>query len=205
MDPDTRRISLGWQQKATPTDEGVRVFSGLWFDSDELKIVLNDSRHKGKVSVFVDPDDVTCATVVIPKVEEPITVRLQITAFADLTLPEVLEILETMRREDPKATELYEDRLSRIRQERFHRLRAIGVERRLKRSYCTLEECVRKARSLFSGARIIRNEPLAGTTPAGRIRRSGKASSASTMMKHSICFPTPARQPTGSCSTPSRR
>ncbi|WP_435164795.1 hypothetical protein [Falsirhodobacter sp. 1013] len=169
MDADLRRIHLGWECKATPSDEGVKVFSGLWYTSDALQEKREELRHKGKVSVFVDPDDVTRATVLMPKSLDPIPVDLQITAFADMTVPEVLELLEIQRREDPRLTEYYEDRLARIRRERFNSLRAIGVEKRLRRSYSTLEECARKARALFAGARIIRNAPLAGTTPAGRV------------------------------------
>lgn len=169
MDADARRIHLGWEQKATPSDEGVKVFSGLWFNSDTLQEAREELRHTGKVSVFVDPDDVTRATVLMPKAMDPITVDLQITAFADMTVPEVLELLEIQRREDPRLTEFYEDRLARIRRNRFDSLRALGVEKKLRRSYSTLEECAKKARALFAGARIIRNSTLAGTTPAGRV------------------------------------
>ena len=169
IDPDIRRIHLGWEQKATPTDEGVRVFSGLWFSSQELHEKLEETGHQGKVSVFVDPDDVTRATVVIPKVKEPITVDLQITAFADMTLPEVLELIEIWRKEDGMLTEVYEDRLASIRRKNFDQMRAIGVERGLSRSYSTREECAKKAAYLFAGVRVIRNTRIDGTTPAGQI------------------------------------
>jgi putative transposase len=169
LDPGKRRIQLGWEVNATPTDEGVRVFSGLWFNSEKFQEKLEEARYHGKVRVFVDPEDITCATVLIPKIKEPVDVVLQVTAFADLSLPEVLELLEIWRREDPRATEIYEDRLASIRRARHDQLYAIGVERKLKRSFSTFEECEKKARDLFRGARVIGSAPLAGTTPAGMI------------------------------------
>ncbi|WP_128254949.1 hypothetical protein [Falsirhodobacter deserti] len=160
-------LHAGSQVKATPTDEGVKVFSGLWFNSDELQACREG--HQGKVSVFIDPDDVTLATVLMLGVQKPITVTLQITAFADLTLPEVLEIVQIGRSEDPRLIDVYEDRLARIRRERYDSLRAIGVEKNLKRSYSTLDECTKKARVLFAGTRILRASAIEGTVAAGQI------------------------------------
>lgn len=169
MDPNLRRIHLGWEVQATPTDEGVRVFGGIWFASDELHKLRENPRVMGKVSVFVDPENLSCATVLIPGVKEPVEVQIQITAFADMTVPEVLELIALWRKEDPKATSAHEDQLMRLRRARFDQLRAIGVERKLTRSYSTLEECQQKAKHVLAGARIIPNTPLAGTTMPGRI------------------------------------
>jgi hypothetical protein len=58
-DPNTRRIHLGWEVEATPSDEGVRVFGGIWFNSDELQIIRDQQFFEGKVKVFVDPDNLT--------------------------------------------------------------------------------------------------------------------------------------------------
>ncbi|WP_126623212.1 hypothetical protein [Oceaniglobus ichthyenteri] len=93
----------------TPTDEGVRVFQGIWFNSDELQKQREEHRVKGKVKVSVDPDDMNLATVILPMVKEPIEVRLQITAFADMTLPEILVLMADLRREDLATTEFHED------------------------------------------------------------------------------------------------
>lgn len=163
VDPDTRRIHLGWDVKATPTDEGVRVFGGIWFNSDKLQEMRESSKVKArKVSVFVDPDDINAATVVIRGIDEPITVHLQITAFADMTVPEVLALMAACRKEDHQQKTFYEDQIARTRRHRADRLEAIGVERRLNRSYATFEECQRKATAVFAGARIART-PVAGT------------------------------------------
>lgn len=167
LDPNVRRIHLGWEVKVTPNDEGVRVFGGLWYNSDELQDKTD--RHRGKVSVFVDPDDVTFATVLIPGVDEPVEVTIQNTVFANLTLPEVLEIMAAWRKEHPDVTNIYEDRLMRTRRRLFDQLRTIGVERKLARSYSTIRECQTKAQVVFAGARIIPSGQLPGTIAPGNL------------------------------------
>lgn len=169
LDPDLRRIHLGWEQHVTPTDEGVRVFGGIWFNSDELQSERENVRRSGRASVFVDPDSMDHATVLLPGLKAPITVQLQFTAFADMTLPEILELMASWRKEDPSATAIYDDRLARLRRKRFDQLRVLGVERKLKRSYSTIEECQRKAQHLFAGARVIRAHPMASVTRPGRL------------------------------------
>ncbi|MBJ3762140.1 hypothetical protein ILP92_05215, partial [Maribius pontilimi] len=151
----------------TPTDEGVRVFHGIYFNSDELQ-VLRD-RIKGKVKVFIDPDNLNTASVVLPGIKEPVEVQLQITAFADMTLPEVLKLMAEFRREDPNTSEIHEDRIMRTRRDRYDRIKEIGLEHNLPRSYSTMAECREMARAVFSGARPIRSQPLAGTTRPGDI------------------------------------
>lgn len=161
LDPVIRRIHLGFEEKVTPSDEGVRVFGGIWFNSDEFQRELEECRnlasgHKiGKISVFVDPDDMRRATALLPGVNEPIEVFLQITAFADLTLPEILEDLGSYRKENPQVTEIYEDMIMSARRDRHEQLKAIGVERGLSRSFSTVEECRAKAGNLLRGARLI--------------------------------------------------
>lgn len=170
IDPDKRRIHLGWKQMATPTDEGVRVFGGIWFNSGELQEMREDPAFKGrKVAVYVDPDNMNLATVVIPGLREPTCVQIQITAFADMTLPEILELMAAWRKKDPKSAVIHEDRIMRLRRERFDVLRAIGVERKLNRSYSTVEECIRKTNAVFAGARVVRAGTLEGTTAPGAI------------------------------------
>ncbi|MCE6949502.1 hypothetical protein LAZ29_00855 [Cereibacter sphaeroides] len=169
LDPNQRRIHLGWEDRVTPTDEGVRAFSGLWYSSPEFQEKID--RHRGKVSVFVDPDNVSQATVLIPGVKDPVTVEIQITAFVDLTLPQVLELMAEWRKEEPDTAEIHDDRLARIRRERFDSLKALGVERKLPRSHPSIEACRAKAKALFAGARIIRGEVMPGSTPVGSLTR----------------------------------
>ncbi len=164
MDPNLRRIHLCWEQKVTPTDEGVRVFSGIWFNSNALQLAIDDVGLQGqKISVFVDPDDMARATALVPGVKGPIEVHLQITAFADMTLVEILDLMAKWRREDPKSAEIHEDRLMKFRRELFTMMRKIGVERNLPRSYSTIAECQAKAKAVFAGAKITPARSLKGT------------------------------------------
>ena len=167
IDAHDRRIRLGWEESVTPTDEGVRVFHGIYFNSDKFQ-ELRD-RVTGKVKVFVDPENLNLATVVLPMVKDPVEVELQITAFADMTLPEVLKLMAEYRREDPDSTEIYEDRIMKTRRQRYDQIEAIGLEHDLSRSYSTVAECREMAKAVFSGARVSRSRPLAGTTRPGQI------------------------------------
>ena len=170
IDPNIRRIHLGWEVEVTPTDEGVRVFHGIWFNSDTLQKERETLRSWGKkVKVYVDPDNLNRATVVLPGHPEPIEVDLQITAFADMTLPEVLQLMAEMRREDPSVTEFHEDQLMHARRRRYDEINAIGLEKKLKQSYTTAENCFKVSRAVFAGARVIPSTRLSGTTPPDEI------------------------------------
>lgn len=168
-DPNTRRIHLGWEVEATPSDEGVRVFGGIWFNSDELQIIRDQQFFEGKVKVFVDPDNLNIATVLMPGYPDPIEVHLQMTVFADMTIGEVLQLMAEYRREDPDTTDIYHDRLMQAKIRRFAEISSIGVEHDLPRSYSSIEECKKMAPAVFAGSRVIRSETLPGTTAPGAI------------------------------------
>lgn len=174
IDPDVRRIHLCWEEKVKPNDEGVRVFSGFWFNSDALQAALEDPKAYGrsserKVSVFVDPDNLNEATVVLPKTAKPIKVELQTTAFADLSINEALNLVMEYRKENPTVTEIHEDRLAKVRRTRANFLDTIGVEKGLARSYQTQAEIKRKASEVFRGSRLVGSKAIPGTVPAGQI------------------------------------
>ena len=173
LDPDTRRIHLGWEVRAKPNDEGVRVFHGLWYNSPKFQEVTD--RKRVKVQVFIDPEDVTHATAIVPGEPAPLCLTLQTTVFADLTLPEVLAVMAEHRKEDPTVTQIYEDRLARTRRARHELLKKIGVERKLSRSHSTFTECMAKAKAVFAGARIVKTEVLEGTVAAGSIMSSSSS------------------------------
>ena len=175
IDEDLRRVHLGWKDEVTPTDEGVRVFSGIWYNSDELQRLVDESAVK-KVAVFVDPDDVTEATVLIPRLAKSLRVQLQITAYAGLTLPEVLQFTQAYRRENPNVTEIYEDRLAKTRRARFEQLKRIGVEQGLSRSSSTIEECIAKGKAVFAGARLVPTPGMLNTVRPGEIMSDGGGS-----------------------------
>jgi putative transposase len=186
IDPHLRRIHLGWEQEVTPTDEGVRVFGGIWFNSTELQVRREELGVTGKVKVFVDPDDMNFATVILPMGEQPIEVQLQITAFADMTLPEVLKLMAEQRRENPDVAEFHHERVMRTRLQRHAKITAIGVEHGLSRSYSTVEECRAMGRAVFSGARVLRPQAPVATTRPGEIT-SLQASGGSTRSATTPC------------------
>lgn len=178
LDPNTRRIHLGWEVDATPSDEGVKVFSGIWFNSNELQVARDEQFFKGKVRVFVDPDDLNIATVLMHGYPDPIEVHLQMTVFADMTLMEVLQLMAEYRREDPEVSDIYHDRLMEVKNRRFSDISTIGVEHDLPRSYSTIEECKAMAKAVFSGARTIPTETLPGTTAPDAITDLGSGAGA---------------------------
>lgn len=164
LDPNQRREHLGWKVSISPSDEGVCVFRGIWFNSLELQKKREKPVFKGKVQVFVDPDNLNLATVVMPGQPEPIEVELQTTAFADLTLAEALQLVAAYRQENPSKTDMYNDRLMEARKRRYADISSIGVEHDLPRSYSTIEECKQLAKAVFSGARVCRAMPLPNST-----------------------------------------
>ncbi|WP_282151847.1 hypothetical protein [Ruegeria atlantica] len=95
--------------------------------------------------------------------------RLQITAFADLTLPEAIGLLQARRNENPDVSEIYEDRIIATRKKRYAELEMIGVEHGLSRSYSTIEEAKAKAERAFSGARVVPSPSELPTLQSGEI------------------------------------
>ncbi len=109
------------------------------------------------------------ATVLLPTTKEPIEVELQVTAFADMTLPEILNLFEACRRETLDMTEIYEDRLAKTRRALENTLNRIGVERGLSRSFATRAECEAKARVMIRGCAIRKTPVPAGTVAPDQI------------------------------------
>ena len=169
IDPQLRRINLGWEEEVTPTDEGVRTFGGIWFNSTELQVRREELRVIGKVKVFVDPDDMNLATVILPKAKDPIEVHLQVTAFADMTLPNILKLMAEHRRENPETAEIHHNQVMRTRLHRHAKVTAIGVEHGLSRSYSTVQECKAMGTVVFSGARVLRPQAQIATTRPGEV------------------------------------
>ncbi|QPM90947.1 hypothetical protein [Pseudooceanicola algae] len=167
LDEDLRRVHLGWPFKLQPNDEGVRVLEGLFYSSDEFQTARE--QHKGKVTVYIDPDDLSFATAVIPRDPEPYRLALQTTVFADLTVSEFLELMMQYRRENPELTRLYEDRIAKVRLERHEQLKKLGVERRLPKSYVSRDEARKKAKSLFASSRLVTTQVPIDTVAPGTL------------------------------------
>lgn len=177
IDPVRRRMVLGAQQVVTPTDEGVCVFGALWFNSDEFQRLRDSYQFPRKVSVFVDPDDLNVATIVFEGAEYPVDVRLQTTVFADLNLKQVIDLLQVWRKEDPRATQIHEDRLCQLRKDRHEMLKKMELERHVPRSYFTIEELRKKSEAIIAGAAVLpsaaRNTKSPNWTAPGAVTQVG--------------------------------
>ena len=177
LDPDIRRVHLAFKEVVTPNDQGVMVYKTLWYNSTELQEELDvwfDGNKKPKVSVFVDPDDLHYATVVVPGNEKLFRVALQTTFFADMTLVEVANLLEMYRYEHPEVTEMHEDRLLRVYEERHAELNRIAVEHNLPRSYSTQEELRKKLKTVTAGARVVLERNQTGTLDPDNLLEEGR-------------------------------
>lgn len=148
----------------------------LFYSSDEFQ--TGREQLKGKVNVYIDPDDLNFATAAIPLDPRPYALALQTTVFADLTASDFLELMTHYRRENPEVTELYEGRIAKVRLARHAELKKIGVERRLHKSYVNAEEARKKANVLFASSRLtqtnvwITRSPRAPWPPRPRARGS---------------------------------
>lgn len=97
--PHDRRIHLGKVAEATPNDEGIRAF-GLPYQNVEFQ-KLRDV-YRGKWAIYLDPDDLCDATVLIEGYDEPIEAQLTFTFFADLSFYQAQAVLEEYRRQNPR-------------------------------------------------------------------------------------------------------
>lgn len=172
LDPVARRRHLGYQVNCTPNDEGLRTFGGIYFNGDEFQRLRE--RHPGKVQVFVDPDNLEVATAVLPNGGGEICVYLQTTVFADATLEEAIAAIRIIRRDDPKMTDIHEERIRRAMDDIRADNEAIGAARGVGRSYSTKKDLAKLADTVFEGARVITTPALEGTLGAGQLMSSPK-------------------------------
>lgn len=173
MDPTQRRLALGWKVEVTPNDEGVRVFGGIWFNSEELQ---EDDQFDEKVTVYIDPDNLQQATVAIPRHPNLITVDLQSTVFADMTLAEVFDFMIEVRADNLEATEFYDDHLNQVRSELFGRIQRRRKERRISGSFISREEAEKLAQQAFAGVRLIRQSSVDNAAPPDDLTHFGTGS-----------------------------
>ncbi len=162
-----RRIQLGWSDEAKVTDDGVK-FLNLPYNSKDLQDVRD--AVKGKVTVFVDPDNIASATILVVGRPEPILVELTWTAMRDLTLHEFLDVALQARKEAPEETRLIESHLAKVRGDLEADMTQKMRERKVPRSFHTWPEALKKAQVIRRGMQDLRqSEPMAGTVQAGRI------------------------------------
>ena len=161
-----RRIHLGWQNTCRITKMGVK-FLGLPFNSAALQQL--GEHHRSKVTICVDPDDISHATILAEGHSEPILADLSWTAVKDLTLQEFLTYAKMARAEDPELAVDFERTLARVRRERFDHMREITVDRKLPRSYLTAAEATQMAEQILAGVPSAQAEPLPGTVAPGSL------------------------------------
>jgi hypothetical protein len=128
-----------------------------------LQRAREETSFYGKAQVFIDPDNMQAATVIIPGHPDPIVVHIQTTVFSDLTLGEYLQLIGEYRREFPHITEMYDEHLRETRRRRFDEISTIGVEHGLARSNTSFEECAALAKAVFAGARHICSKRIPNT------------------------------------------
>ncbi|MER5172807.1 hypothetical protein [Thioclava kandeliae] len=162
------RIHLGFRHECKITHEGVKAF-GLPFNSADLQKLGETLR--GKVTVFVDPDNIAFATVLSPRHPEPVLVELQWTAMQDLTLKEFFIYAEHARAEDPMLTRDFEQTISRTRQKLQNQMDEIAAKHKLPRSYLTVEEATRKGNQILAGVHSTRKTPEIGAAEPGTLNQ----------------------------------
>lgn len=125
-----RRIHLGWRKTSRITKMGVK-FLGLPFNSAALQQF--GEHHRSKVTVCVDPDDISHATILAEGHAEPILADLSWTEMKDLTLQEFLTLAKIARAIDPELMADFERTVARVRRERSDQMRQITADRKLPR------------------------------------------------------------------------
>lgn len=161
-----RRIHLGWQKTCRITKMGVK-FLGLPFNSEALQKL--GEHHRSKVTVCVDPDDISHATILAEGHAEPVLADLSWTAVKDLTLQEFLTHAKMARAEGPELAADFERTLARVRRERFDHMHQGTADRKLPRSYLTAAEATEMADQILAGVPSAQDEPLPGTVTPGSL------------------------------------
>jgi hypothetical protein len=181
VDPPTQRercLHLGVKANATTTPNGVKAFNIPFNSTALLNFTGGASR---KVTVHLDPDDLRHAYVTAKGHADIIMVDLSMTAFADLTLEEAIDLMEDACRRDPKAQELHD---AHLKEARARRARESGYfpDTRDPSNYLNMNELRRRADRLaqvsFSPKGVTGPTDRTGSTPAFRVGERSVASTA---------------------------
>lgn len=200
LDPPTQRercLHLGVKVNATTTSNGVKAFN-IPFNSGELLNFTGGASRK--VTVHLDPDDLRHAYVSAKGHADIIEVDLSMTAFADLTLEEAIELMEEACRRDPKAQELHD---AHLKETRARRARESGYfpDTKDPSNYLNMNELRRRADRLAQVSFRPKGEtgPTAraglltdrtGLTPAFKVGERSVASNAKPPPKSQTSLPT---------------
>lgn len=160
------RIHLGFKHQCKITHEGVKAF-GLPFNSVELQRA--GETFRGKVTVFVNPDDIGFATILLEGHLKPILAELSWTEMKDLTLSEFFIYAQLARAEDPQLTKGFEETMNRVRRERADHMARIAAEKKLPRSFMTYAEAQKLSEELLTGVHSSRTVEIEGAVTPGSL------------------------------------
>lgn len=170
-DPMARCMHLGVKREASTTPDGVKVFN-LPFNSTALQRFA-DGQSK-RVTVHLDPDFPQEVYITAEGTTEVMKATLSMTAFNDLNLEEILDLIDAVVKDNPKLRELHAQHFSEAL-ERRARESGFFPDSRAPSSYRKIEHLQKLADRHSQVA--IRPAMRAGmTAPPGSImNRSGNA------------------------------
>ena len=173
-EPEMLRLHLGEKETVTTTSEGIKIFN-IPYNSTELQLFRRGVNKE--VTVFLNPDDLRCVTILNQENSDKITAELRMTTFADLTLEEAIADMRSAIEDNPEKRALHAEHL---RKARARRIRESGFfpDSNLPSSYTKIDELRRQADQMAhveyipmprtgpttAPGTIMRREPLGSPT-----------------------------------------
>ncbi|TFL15982.1 transposase [Jannaschia formosa] len=169
IDPNMRREFLGRMYEVTPSDEGVRLLGGaLWFNEfKEFQKRLET--HRGKIRVFIDPDDGSYATAIFDGDPRRYVLHQQMSHFYGLSLAEVVDFIGKIRREFPDSSELHDELFRKAAMRRAKDSKDVCLENGVNRGERGFQQVEAEARKIMSGRRYVHEPARADVSPPGTI------------------------------------
>ncbi|EYD70739.1 DDE-type integrase/transposase/recombinase [Limimaricola hongkongensis] len=160
----SRRIHLGGEVNATPTDEGIKA-CGLPYQSREFQRLRD--LYPGKWTVCIDPDRIQAVTVQIEGYVGVIEAELTATYVASLTLAEFVEAMEERRRQAPHDAEVSEYQFVEALRA-IEKINATFEPKPTKgSSFSTFEELEERAQRVTSGIHLAPSTKLLDVVEPG--------------------------------------
>lgn len=174
IEPPSQRarcLHLGIKREMHTTEEGVNPFN-IPFNSTALQKFAGG--QSTAVTVHIDPDFPRRVYITAKSHAEVLEAELSMTAFNDLTLEEIVDLMEATAKDNPKKRALYNEHYLEAL-ERRSRESGFFPDSRSPSSYRTTEQLQKQADRLAQVA--SRPVPMAGptVTPGNIMDRSGRA------------------------------
>lgn len=170
---DQRRLHLGIRRGATTTSEGVKVF-GIPYNSSALQ--RKTGGKLTRVTAYLDPDDLRCVSITIEGVQEVLEADLSMTAFADLTLQDALDVMRDAAEANPKKRVLHDHHLKEAIKRRAQHS-GFFPDSRLPSSYTKIDALQRQADALANVEYVPLSRGGSTTRPEQIMHRDGPAAS----------------------------